>query len=447
MNKKYKKWFKESFILLCLLSIGVAFYGLSIKNPLIVEASRYTLTPTTQSLLKQFDKPIKLDLYTQEVELYHQAETLIKRYQFIQPQIQFQWHPQSFIGRQVSSVMMVSYGEQQESIDLSHSLKEYQLTQALFKLQRKHNQWVVFLQGHQEPDPFSKENKDFQLLRMALQNQGLKIQRLNLALTPVIPHNTQVLIVASPKSQLLPTEQQLILDYVKKGGNLLWLIDPNSVAIPALSEYLGVQPLAGTIVDLHGQKLGTPHPAITIIDQYPDLPFAMPKTLSAFPWAVALQQTARPLWQTQPILQTNEATWTETQSLNGDIAFNPEQQEVSGPLLLGIGLTRWQGQETQRVTVIGNSRFLSNGAIENYGNLALGLNIVNWLAHDDILVQVEQPMIKDAFLHIHLATALWIKYGLALLNLLALLILLIFFYRRSALSNKITTQHMQDRSF
>jgi hypothetical protein len=222
-----------------------------------------------------------------------------------------------------------------------------------------------------------------------------------------------VLIIDAPKNALLPKEEEILADYIAKGKDVLWLIDPTSYPIVTLSHAFNITTLPETIIDYHGQTMGTPNPAITIVDNYPPLPFAEPQTLSAFPWATALffTPTKSNPWQAQSILITHAST---------------ELQDKKGPFNVGMGLTRLQ----QRVVIIGNSRFLKNGAIENYGNLALGLHILNWLSHDDKLIHIEQPIVKDAILTLHLPSAIAIQYLYPLSPGLLLALTLFIFYRR-----------------
>lgn len=430
---------KGFFMIVSLLLMMILLYWASTKKVVFKNLTEVrALSETTQSLLQKLTTPIIITLYNDDIDSHYQAKTLIERYQFIQPKIQFQWVPhRQHSVNQPSRALILSDGTHSQTLDLNKvTLDENQLTTALFKLQRQPNQWVVFLQGHDEPSPFEGKNTDFSLLRIALENQGLKVQQLNLALTPFIPDNTQVLVIASPKYPLLAQEEKLLTEYIQAGKDLLWLIDPNSSPPPRLSALFGVSPLPGTIVDLYGKKLGTPHPAITLIDHYLNLPFQAPKTLTAFPWAAALKHIPDDYWQHQPLLVTHEFTWTETSDLQGNISFDPET-ETSGPLSLGISLTHnFNENHQQRIAIIGNSHFLTNGTIENYGNLALGLNLFNWLSHDDRLISITQPVTQDVMLQVRVFTAVLIQYGYPLFAALILALSLLFYYLRVRTSNQ-----------
>ncbi len=399
-------------------------------------AASQTLSATTSSLLETIKEPLTVTLYSHDVETYYQAQYLLTKYQAIKPDIQVHWQtvPYQHSSDYQGPALTWQMGEQQEVIDLLQApLQEQTLTQALFKLRQQANQWIIFLQDHDEPSPFGRRSIDYRLLRTALQNQGYKIQTLSLIQNPLIADNTRLLVIASPKSKFLPQEERIIAEYLFQGGSLLWLIDQEMHAQPFLSELLQVKPLPGTIVDLHGHRLGTPHPAITIIDTYSSTPFTAPQSLTAFPFAVGLQLQPNTNWTTQPFLLTHEQTWTETGPLSGQITFEPEQGEVMGPLVLGVSLTKSHQrhpQSQQRIAIIGNSRFLSDGAIENYGNLALGLNMIHWLGHDDALLTLSQPVNQDELVQLHYTTALFIQYGFPLLVLLLVVLLGYLYFKR-----------------
>lgn len=435
--KKMTRTAKELLWIFSLLAFCVGSYYIARQYPFFVNmATTQQLSTTTVSLLEKIADPIEVSLFSTDIENYHQVEFLINKYQRVKKNIQVTWQiePYQHSNDYQGPALKVGIGQQVDVIDLLQKpLNEQSLTQTLFKLRNKANQWIVFLQDHNEPSPYGTRPTDYSLLRIALQNQGFNVQTLSLLKTPLIADNTRLLVIAAPKVGLLPQEEKLIAEYLFQGGSLLWLLDKEAHAQPFLSELFHVKPLPGIIVDSHGHQLGTPHPAITIVDSYPSLPFDSPKSLSAYPFSVALHHEKNTDWETQTILLTHERSWTETGPLSGAIAFDPEQQEVPGPLVLGLSLTKkhpLNAQMTQRVAIIGNSRFLSNGVIENYGNLAFGLNLIHWLGHDDALITLSQPTNTDELLQLHLFTALIIQYGFPLCALSLVGFTFYFYIRR-----------------
>ena len=49
----------------------------------------------------------------------------------------------------------------------------------------------------------------------------------------------------------------------------------------------------------------------------------------------------------------------------------------------------------QRVAVIGDGDFLSNAYLGNGGNLTLGMNLINWLSHDDRFIDIPVKTAPD----------------------------------------------------
>lgn len=78
-------------------------------------------------------------------------------------------------------------------------------------------------------------------------------------------------------------------------------------------------------------------------------------------------------------------------------------------------------KKEQRIVVMGDGDFLSNTFLGNGGNLDLGLNLVNWLNHDDTLIAVGARTAPDTTLNLsRTATAV---IGLGFLFFLPLLLL------------------------
>ncbi len=253
--------------------------------------------------------------------------------------------------------------------------------------------WLVFSEGHGERKIFSDDNRDIGRWSEALKQSGYTLAPFAWS-TPQLPDNTRVLILAHLQSPMLPAEQRAVLDYVDNGGHLLWLRDPDDAAWPELESRLGVIKLAGTVLDHDGVKRGTPHPAIALVDRYAahDSVSAI-STLSALPWATALQITDSPFTATPLLFSSANAVLQTREPFDTIDSQLPRNQYV-----LGVALERQLTQHTQRVIVIGDSHFAANTAIDNYGNQALALNTVRWLALADAAPPLPEFFAADAVL-------------------------------------------------
>jgi ABC-type uncharacterized transport system involved in gliding motility auxiliary subunit len=271
---------------------------------------------------------------------------------------------------------------------------------ALVRLSRAADTWLAFLTGHGERDFLGQANHDLGEFGKYLGNRGYNIRPLNLAEIQAIPDNTAILALAGPQLPLLPGETRMILDYLTRGGNFLWLLDPEDKPSQQwLSDFFNIDIAAGTVIDISGQLIGINDPTITTITaslygQHPALENF--EFTSLFPKSAALLAGDSDSWSSTPLLTTGELAWLESGSLEGEVEFNSET-DTAGPLTIGLGLSRRPDNNTseQRIAIIGDGDFLSNTYLGNSGNLDLGMRIVDWLSTDDALIDIPVRSASD----------------------------------------------------
>ncbi|MBL7004998.1 MAG: Gldg family protein, partial [Gammaproteobacteria bacterium] len=367
--------------------------------------------------------------------------SLLKRFQYHQPLINIK-----IINPDLSPDLLREYDirqdgviiiEYQQKTEKVAAVSEHNISNALQRLLRQNERWIVFLEGHGERHPFGDANHDISTFSAKLASKGFIVESLNLTRTPEIPSNTSVLVIASPQTDYLSGEVALIQHYVKQGGHLLWLTEPSKDNnLSALAEQLEIEFLPGVIVDPNSQLLGLNRVDYTIINDYPPHPITNRITsLSIFPQATAIAaqvaenqaSDANNKWQTEDILLSQYQSWNETGELKERITVGDQSDETQGPLSLAIGLQRDIELEaksiTQRLIVIGDGDFLSNQFLGNGANAELGLNIMNWLSHDDSLISIQAKAAPDVDLELSDTTKVIMAIGfLIALPLLLLLI-------------------------
>jgi len=373
-------------------------------------SSRNTVSDDTRKLLDSMEAPISITAFVQENKLLSsQIQDVVGSYQRFKDNITLEFvNPDTApervreLGITTSGELVVSYRGRSENI---HTLSERQLTNALLRISRQDDRWIVFVTGHGERSPSGEANHDLGLFGRELERKGLNVQTVNLAETDV-PRNTNTLVLASPRVKLLPGEISRLLDYVKDGGNLLWLAEPGEPqGLEPLAELLGIEFLPGRVVDATAQMFGVENPEFVVVTAYPQHAVTSDmETVTVFPEAVALELNDTGTWDSLPLLLTLERSWTELGKLEGDISFDPGTDERAGPLAIGVVLTRAkttggeQEASEQRVIVIGDGDFLSNTYLGNAGNLDLGLNVTHWLSHDETLIDINVKSAPDTSL-------------------------------------------------
>jgi ABC-type uncharacterized transport system involved in gliding motility auxiliary subunit len=388
---------------------------------------RNTLSLDSRQLLDEMPETIHITAFATEGSVVREhIQDLIDRYQRYQPQIGLTFvnpdaEPERTrdLGIILDGELLIAYQGRSEKIQ---SLSEQSLTNAMLRIARQKERRVSYLSGHGERDLLGEANHDFGQFGKLLVQKGIELTRLNLAETGSIPDDINLLVIADPRVALLSGEVSLLNNYVKQGRNLLWLSEPGSdPGLAPLAETLGVEFLPGTIVDATTQLFGIDNPAFAIIPNYPMHPITREITsITLYPEATAIEVEAPDDWQAEPLLTTLDRAWTEIGPISGTIRFDEDSDERMGPLDIGFVFTRPRQNKSgngetdsgeQRVIVIGDSDFLSNAYLGNAGNVELGLNLFNWLNHDDQFISITARTASDVNLELSKVEQLIIGFG------------------------------------
>jgi len=408
--------------------------------------ARNTISDGSRQLLDEMDQPVQITAYVREDELTRgQIKNLVGTYQRFKDDITLEFINPDLTPERVRELGIASGGEivirYRDRSEKIQTLSEQHLTNALLRLTRQDERWIVFLTGHGERPSSGETNHGLGAFSQELERKGLNVQAISLVESE-IPSNTNLLVLASPRSALLPGEMEKLQSWIESGGNLLWLGEPDTPpGLEPLAEQLGVNFLPGLVVDATTQMFGIENPTFVVITGYPrhDISSEMTK-VTVFPEAAALETTDSAAWKAIPLLTTLEHSWTEIGEVEGEIRFDADSDERAGPLDIGVILTRSLADETdetdastpnQRVVIIGDGDFMSNTYLGNPGNLDLGLNIVRWLSHDDASINIQVKSAPDTTLILGKVAQAVIAIGFLIgLPLLLLLTGIIIWLRR-----------------
>lgn len=396
-------------------------------------AGRNTLTEPSRTLVQRLDGPIEITAYVREEPVIRRSVLqLVERYQRYKPDIRLRFvnpdHvPDQVRARNISAdgEMVVSYRQREEHAKMA---TEEALTTALERLARADTRWVTYVSGHGERDLVGTASYDLGKLGEQLQRQGFKLHELILAEAGEIPAQAAVLVVSQGRENLPAEEVAAVLRYIDRGGNLLWLAEPGPArGMEAVANALGIAFEPGVVVDPTTQVLGISHPAFVPVSAYPTHPVTENLGLvTVYPRAAGIAWIQPQGWQTRGILSTGLRAWSETGDLEGELRFD-DGADVSGPLDIGIVMQRTVADDReQRIIVIGDGDFLSNAYLGSGSNLALALNIFNWLANDETLIDIPVRSAPDLDFELSRTTAVLIRIG-AMFGLPALLLATGFF--------------------
>jgi len=372
------------------------------------ENNKNTLSDVSIKLIQQMPSPIKITTFIPDGNLLSNRkyiEELVNKYKRYKKDINLEiinpdTAPDKVRGMQVTNYgeVVVEYQGRNEHIN---QLKEQTLTNTLQRLLRQGERQLLFVSGHGERKPDGQANYGWANFAAKLKAKGINSHVLKLNETPNIP-DAAAIVIASPQINFLPGEVDRLIEYVKDGGNLLWVQEPGTsmYGLKPLADFLGISFYPGTIVDPTTQMMNVNDPSFALITSYPAHAITRDfQYMSIFPKAVGIIHVAvNPEWRATPFLKTVARSWSETGILRGQIDYN-QDSDIIGPLTIGLALERKnlkdkEGKQ-QRIVVLGDGDFLSNTYLGNQGNLNIGSNIINWLSHDDNFIKIPDTSSVD----------------------------------------------------
>ncbi len=396
----------------------------------ISRTQRASLSEPSAKLLKSMQGPIEIVSYARpQGDLRKTISDFAARYERVKSDLSLRFvdpdaDPDAMrkAGVQIDGEIELRFNGRSERLKV---LSEAELSSALLRLSRSADRLVAFLEGEGERKPDGVANADLGQFGATLKQRGIRSLNLALAATGKVPDNVDLLVIANPRVTLTGSAAMAIVDYVERGGNLLWLLEADEHnGLDALAEALSIRVLPGVIVDGSGQAYGIDDPSFVAVNRYP--PHAIDKDFdlgTVFPQPVALAQLAPPKWDFKSILQSSAQSWNETGHIPkageaaGEVRYDGKDGEISGPLDFGFAMTRLSprpGAGEQRIVVIGDGDFISNSYIGNGGNRDFGTRVFDWLLADDALINVPEPAAADREIKLSETALAIISFGFLL---------------------------------
>ncbi|CRI64634.1 ABC-type uncharacterized transport system [Thiocapsa sp. KS1] len=391
-----------------------------------------SLTPESLAILARLDGPLRATVFADPASpLGNGIERLLMRYRQALPGMQIEdVDPQLFpertrdAGVTLIGQILLDYRGRRETLA---EIGERAISAAIARLGASRVPWVAVIEGHGERAIQGEGGADLGRLGEELAERGFLARPLDLGRVTEVPVDTRVLVLSTASIPLFPGVVERLIQYLDRGGNLLWLLDPGPLnGLEPLVEYLGLTILPGTIVDADAAALGVATPAVAVVAEYPDHPFSVDLDVPALlPGSLAFGTEPAPGWMLDTYLATGARSWNEIGRLDGLIDRDEVIGEQPGPLPVVLAMSRpvpEDGRE-QRVLVVGDGDFASNAQIGAYGNRALALALLAWLSDPgDLTILPPDPSAPDALV---LDEQQRLRIGLGSLVLLPALFLMI----------------------
>ena len=310
--------------------------------------------------------------------------------------------------RQYGTIFFESEGRRRKS---SLNAGENDTVAALLYVVRKKEKIVYFLTGHGEGDLSDPQPEDgYTKLRGALADEFYTAKTLSLADTGRVPEDAKIVVLLGPKASLLPFELDALDAYLKRGGAVFVLIEPNGS--PTLVDFLekrgislppfiAVDPskriYAGELVTFRASRTSITHDMIKSVNAPPIFSFAR---------VIEVRQNLEKGITAAPILATSGSGWgtAEQEIAPGEYIAFVQGRDMSGPVSVAgeVFLSNGEGENPGRILVFGDVDLINNSLLEQGGNRDLFVNAANWLAEDEWQIGQRQakqaPGVKQFFL-------------------------------------------------
>ncbi len=287
------KWLKNIILTLLLAGIIVCAYvalnlameKVEVNDIDTTKEKVYSISQETRDKLGNLDKDITLSVYNMNeyvVNFAHQYAKLndhIKVEKLENLNNKNSW--KTDYGVQDTSSFMVISGNNKEKLLNEYNfytvdyttyktidVTEEAITNGILDITIDKKPKIYFMTGHN-----LYSDTYFQYLQNALIEEANEVEQLNIMTTAKVPDDCKLLIITALKEDIKELEKDALINYIKKGGEILLLMDPNVEKVKltnfqkVLDEY-GVSISEGIILEGDTNKMvsGAPNFVISTIN-------------------------------------------------------------------------------------------------------------------------------------------------------------------------------------
>lgn len=248
---------------------------------------------------------------------------------------------------------------------------------------------LYFLTGHGEADPSEQKGSGLLGVKNGLEDENATVETLLLANEKEVPQDADAVIVAGPDKAVSDRELELLDAYLKRGGSLLVMLDPNTEThFEGQLAKWGIEVGPEIIVEQQLQLFAGPslgvQPVVTKYGAHP-----ITDKLAGQPTVFRL---ARPVRRVEgsdanvtELAMTSAQSWAESDVkdllASKPVALDPAKDRA-GPLAVAVAREFAPADGAKRggrLVVVGDSDWVRNRYVTQYYNGDLFLNMTSWL--------------------------------------------------------------------
>jgi len=411
-------------VLVFSILIAVNYIGMrTYQRHDLTEGNIYSLSPETRAYLAQLQQPIEAIVTISEstdesglTDILKDVKLLLREYEYAtrnQGQnrvtveylnVYAQTSRARSLGIEEPNVIVFKSGDRVKDVRINELYKiqdseireflgENVFTRSILEIVETSKPVIYFTTGHGE---FSASDVTLSTgassLFNELKSRSFTTHSIDLSTAAAIPEDASLIVIAAPKTRLLPQEQLLLETYLnKRAGRVIVLLEPGREhGLEDLFFEWGILADDALVVErdpnyiIDGGDL--------MIRNFAQHPISEPLYQQSIPVITdrassVREDPGRPIDDSlivQELLATSSQSWGERQYRENLFPTYNSSVDLAGPILIGaiserqvdssLGISLPGG----KLTVFGTSNFISNQRIQSSGNLYLILNAINY---------------------------------------------------------------------
>jgi len=406
--------------------VGLLNYFLSKNNYRMdfTSAKLHSLSDQSVSVLENLKGDIAFKCFFREGNFGRAAmENLLKIYAYHSGKIKYE-----FIDPDKNPGLVKRYDVTQDGTTVIEAgdkesrittTTEEDVTNALIKATRAAKKVIYFLEGHGEESVEEAGDNGYATVKIELEKLGYEVKKQTLALADRFPKDCALLVVPGPQKDLLPNEAETIRTFLKEGGRVLFMIDPETTTtLPAFLAEYGFKLENDIVVDTVSRLLGGDYfmPVVSEYETHAITDKFGYATFFPFARSVEIGETKPEGATLTALAKTSPNSWSERQLDQKEVKFTPDKDK-QGPVSLAVvssfkakagapspapteakpgqpapseaAAKPEAGEKEARMAVVGDSDFAKNRYFGVSGNGNFFLNIANWLTEEADLIAIQ----------------------------------------------------------
>jgi hypothetical protein len=386
-------WVAFALSLAAVLAVAVAvqsFADLANRRIDLTATQLLSLSEYTRSVLAEVKSPLRIELYYERGER-QRSRDLLELLRDHCPQLTYELidldrNPARAREHRVDHYdRAVLYYDGREVVVSSAS--EESLVGGIARILAERTRVLYFLTGHKERDIGAGNDQNLGRAAQVLRNEGYDVRSLSLLQIGAVPPDASAVVIAGPEVDLAEGELTELTAYLRRGGSVLVLVDPQ--VLPRLESWIATFGIAlsdDVVIDRANRVYGSDGTNV-VVPYYRDhdatrgldTPSVLGRARSVEIASGRADDLERGPSVVARTAKESFGAAGASRTRAGEVTFD-EQRDRQGPIgIMAVTLIEPDAERPGRIAVLGDADFASDAFFSLLGNKNLLVNTLGWL--------------------------------------------------------------------